>query len=141
MSDDKLMREKVRQAIRAGRVPGRRPERMWAGPGVGARCPICDAPVWRDELEMEVEFAGDSSADSYHLHLRCFLAWEQLELGDGRPARTIPLDAPSPSAATAADELVEAPSTAVADAGLSKAIDTANIARRGFIGGYKTRSA
>jgi len=52
---------------------------MWGGPGVGAHCAICNAPVKRDELEFEIEFArdGDDSADgTYHVHIRCFAAWQ-----------------------------------------------------------------
>jgi hypothetical protein len=52
---------------------------MWGGPGVGADCTICNAPVKRDELEFEIEFARDGDdlgASMYHVHIRCFAAWE-----------------------------------------------------------------
>jgi hypothetical protein len=52
---------------------------MWGGPGVGAHCTICNAPVKRDELEFEIEFARDSDdpgASTYHVHIRCFAAWQ-----------------------------------------------------------------
>jgi hypothetical protein len=35
--------------------------------------------VGRDELEFEIQFAHDGSnpgLDKYHVHLRCFAAWE-----------------------------------------------------------------
>jgi hypothetical protein len=60
-------------------LPDRRPDRMWGGPGVGADCAICGAPVMRNELELEIEFArdgDDSSTDKYHVHIRCFGARE-----------------------------------------------------------------
>jgi hypothetical protein len=89
--DESKLREKAREAIQAGKLPDRRPERMWGGPGVGASCVICDKPVTREEAEFELEFAqddGNPSARNYHIHVRCFAAWEF-----ERPAfsRTLPV--------------------------------------------------
>jgi hypothetical protein len=77
MNDDAL-REKAREAIRAGKLPNRRPIRSWGGPGAGARCTICGALVTLDELELEIEFArdGDAGRDEHHVHVPCFTAWE-----------------------------------------------------------------
>ena len=77
--DETILREKARQALRAGTLPNRRPDRTWGGSGVGAVCTICATPVKHDELEFEIEFArnGDTTHwDSYHLHARCFEAWQ-----------------------------------------------------------------
>jgi len=52
---------------------------MWGGPGVGADCAVCGLPVTREQLEFEIEFArnGDNPGlDQFHVHLRCFAAWE-----------------------------------------------------------------
>jgi hypothetical protein len=79
MSDEWTLREKAREVIRAGKLPNRRPDRTWGGPGVGADCTICGAPVKRDEAEFEIEFAGNgqgSGLRTYHVHVRCFAAWE-----------------------------------------------------------------
>jgi hypothetical protein len=79
MSDECTPREKAREVIQAGKLPNRRPDRMWGGPGVGADCTICGAPVKRDEVEFEIEFAGSgqgSGLHTYHVHVRCFAAWE-----------------------------------------------------------------
>jgi len=79
MPDEKMLREKARAALQGGRIPKRRPERTWGGPGVGAACVVCDLSVTKDELEFEIEFsqAGDSPGlDKYHVHIRCFAAWE-----------------------------------------------------------------
>ena len=79
MPDEPLLREKARTAIQKGRLPSRRPDRTWGGPGVGAPCSICDLPVMKDQLEFEVEFAHDGDSpglDKFHLHVRCFAAWE-----------------------------------------------------------------
>jgi hypothetical protein len=80
--EDCALRSKARELIRTGKLPNRRPESAWGGPGEGARCTVCGAAVQGDELEFELEFAGagnSSVLDEYHLHVRCFRAWE-LEL-------------------------------------------------------------
>jgi len=79
MSDEKTIREKARAALLNGKLPNRAPDRTWGGPGVGARCAVCDLPVTKDENELEIQFARDGSdpgLDKFHVHLRCFAAWE-----------------------------------------------------------------
>jgi len=92
MIDEKALRVRAREAVKAGKLPKVRPERIWGGPGIGARCAVCDEPIERTESEFELQFAESSgcepappgderpvgvSADgSYHLHVRCFAAWE-----------------------------------------------------------------
>jgi hypothetical protein len=81
--EEKILREKARAALRDGKIPNRRPDRTWGGPGVGAPCSICALPVRSDELEFEVQFARDSDnpgLDKFHIHARCFAVWE-LERG------------------------------------------------------------
>jgi hypothetical protein len=88
MPDEALLRAKAREAVRAGKIPSRRPDRTWGGPGVGARCTICGEPVTKDQLEFQVEFARDGaepSLDRFHIHVRCFAAWEFERERDGRP--------------------------------------------------------
>jgi hypothetical protein len=71
------LRAKARAAIRAGKLPGRRPERTWGGPGGGKVCSVCDERVGSDESEFEVEFADDGTQQTRnHLHVRCLAAWE-----------------------------------------------------------------
>lgn len=82
VSDDSARREKAREVVQAGKLPNRQPDRMWGGPGVGAKCSICNVPVNRDETEFEIEFAqegADARPQTHHVHSRCFAAW-QLEL-------------------------------------------------------------
>jgi hypothetical protein len=77
--DEQLVRAKVREVLKAGKLPNRRPDRTWGGPGVGAACTICGLPVTNAQLEFEIEFARDSDfpgLDMYHVHVRCFAAWE-----------------------------------------------------------------
>jgi hypothetical protein len=78
MSDDRVLREKAREVIEAGKLPNRPPERTWGGSGVGADCAICNVPVKRGELEFEIEFDrdGNDTPDKYHIHIRCFAAWQ-----------------------------------------------------------------
>ena len=88
MPDESLLREKAREAIRAGKLPSRRPDRMWGGPGVGECCAICGELVTRDQLELEIQFAYVGAADrlhDFHLHVQCFAAWELERRQDGTP--------------------------------------------------------
>ena len=81
--DEQALREKARQVTRDGKLPNRRPDRTWGGPGVGAPCALCELPVRKEDLEFEIQFARDGSdpgLDKYHLHVRCFSVWE-LERG------------------------------------------------------------
>jgi len=75
---DESLHKKAREVIQAGKLPSRHPDRMWGGPGVGADCTICCAPVRRNDLEFELEFAreGNDFGDKHHVHIRCFAAWE-----------------------------------------------------------------
>jgi hypothetical protein len=79
MSDENTLRMKANEAMRAGKLPKRRPKRMWGGPGIGVPCAVCAEPVKQDELGFEFEFAVDdeeAGAGDCHVHLRCFAAWE-----------------------------------------------------------------
>jgi hypothetical protein len=79
MPDENILREKARAAIRDGKLPSRAPDRSWGGPGVGATCAVCGLPVTKDEKEFEIEFAHDGTnpgLDKFHVHIRCFAAWE-----------------------------------------------------------------
>ena len=79
MPDEKALREKARAVVQAGKIPSRAPDRTWGGPGVGAPCSVCDLPVSKDEKEFEIQFARDGDnpgLDKFHVHIRCFAAWE-----------------------------------------------------------------
>jgi hypothetical protein len=44
---------------------------------VGVECSICALPVRKDELEFAIQYSYDGSwLDKYHVHTRCFAAWE-----------------------------------------------------------------
>jgi len=79
MPDEARLREQARAAIQNSRLPTRRPDRTWGGPGVGAACAVCERPVTNDEMEFEMEFEIQFEHDGtspYHVHIRCFAAWE-----------------------------------------------------------------
>jgi hypothetical protein len=88
MPDEARLREQARTAIENGKLPSHAPDRTWGGPGVGAPCSVCEKPVAKDQLEFEVQFArnGDNPGlDKYHVHIRCFAAWE-FERNKPRPS-------------------------------------------------------
>jgi len=86
MPDETGLRAKAREAIRTGRLPSRRPDRTWGGPGVGVVCTVCGEAVTKDQLEMQVEFSNSPppGLDIFHIHVRCFAAWE-FERQNGGP--------------------------------------------------------
>jgi hypothetical protein len=78
MNDENTLRKAAREAIQAGKLPSCPPQRVWGGPGVGARCTICGKSAGPDEVEFELEFTrqDDSGPGNYHVHVQCFAAWE-----------------------------------------------------------------
>ena len=88
MPDEARLREQAREAMRSGRLPAKPQDRMWGGPGLGVRCVVCDLAITKDQLEMQIEFGHDGAKpgiDAYHLHVRCFAAWE---FERNKPARS-----------------------------------------------------
>jgi hypothetical protein len=85
--DDQL-NDLAREAIRAGRVPMREPDRMWGGDGGGAPCAVCTAPVEGVASGFELEFKQNGGvAKSHHFHVPCYAAWvaEFLRMSEARP--------------------------------------------------------
>lgn len=79
MPDEPHLREHARVTMKNGKIPSRQPDRTWGGPGVGAACSVCDLPIGKDQLEFEIQFVHDGKEpglDKYHVHVRCFAAWE-----------------------------------------------------------------
>lgn len=88
MSDESALRDKAREAIRAGALPDHRPERMWGGPGARVACAVCGELVRDDQLGFELEFAREERKNSVGVcavHVRCLAAWgvEELHLLNG----------------------------------------------------------
>jgi hypothetical protein len=77
--DDGSLCEKARAAIQNGKLPERGPDRIMGGPGCGEACALCGETLGRNRMELEAEFtqAGEiPELHKYHLHPRCFAAWE-----------------------------------------------------------------
>ena len=77
--EEQTLRQKVREVLQSRKLPNRKPDRTWGGPGVGAPCSVCDQPVTKDEKELEIEFdrhGNNPGLDKYNVHIRCFAAWE-----------------------------------------------------------------
>ena len=83
MPNEPILREKARAAIRSGKLPARRSDRMFGGPGSGQRCAVCGEPLPHEEVEIELEFNQRDGLDQYHLHHRCYAAWEFERTRDG----------------------------------------------------------
>jgi len=77
--DDSILREKAREAIQNGKLPTQSPDSIKGGPGCGETCALCGETLRRNQMELEAEFRQDGEAAElykYHLHPRCFMAWE-----------------------------------------------------------------
>jgi hypothetical protein len=88
MPDEPQLREQAGEAIRSGKLPARAPDRNFVRHGrSGASCPVCGELVKRDQEELEIHFSRQGLGwDSYHLHPRCFAAWEFERTKAGRTA-------------------------------------------------------
>jgi hypothetical protein len=79
LDDEPVLREMARAAIRRGRLPSRRPDRTFGGPGTRVMCSVCRELVTPDQTEMEIEFRRHGvqpGSDRHFLHVRCLAAWE-----------------------------------------------------------------
>jgi hypothetical protein len=80
MPDELILRAKARERLQAGTLPRQHVSRTFGGDGCGAPCAVCEAMVTRSQLELEVKFHQNGSAEpgtaTYHFHMRCFAAWE-----------------------------------------------------------------
>jgi hypothetical protein len=78
--DEGALQKSACEAIQTGKLPDRAPSRILGGNGFGTRCPVCGNLVNADEIGYELQFAGwddHSTTVDYHLHVRCFSAWDQ----------------------------------------------------------------
>lgn len=73
-----MLRESVQQCLRSGGLPATASARTFAGAGNGAPCALCAQAISRDEIEFELEFGRPRApfVAFYHLHPRCYAAWE-----------------------------------------------------------------
>jgi hypothetical protein len=83
------LREKAREAIRGGAMPTITPDRRFGATGIGELCAVCGERIGRNQMEMEIEFnrhGATPGIDRYHLHPRCYAAWESERIDGAGPA-------------------------------------------------------
>ena len=79
MVSEEPVRTLARLALQAEKLPRRDPDRTWGGTGVGTTCTICGQSITATDVECAMRYASDGATprvDQFHLHLRCFAAWE-----------------------------------------------------------------
>ena len=78
MPDELILRTQARDAIRTGKLPCRKPDRIFGGTGNRRPCAVCGDLITPDQPEIELEFNGQGAQtmDRYYLHVRCLAAWE-----------------------------------------------------------------
>jgi hypothetical protein len=79
MSNEVEVRAQARHALISDKIPRCDPDRTWGGPGADMPCTIRAKRVTVSQMEYELQFRHDGATpdlDRYHLHLRCFSAWE-----------------------------------------------------------------
>jgi hypothetical protein len=73
------LRDRAREAIKSGRLPSGKPARTLGGLGSGRSCALCGTLLLPTQMEIEIEvdlYGSMQGLDKYHLHPRCFAAWE-----------------------------------------------------------------
>ena len=80
MIDEGALSSIAREAVQAGRLPNRAPSKIWGGNGFCTHCAVCGETVNADQLGYELQFAeggGLGVGAEYHVHVRCYTAWDQ----------------------------------------------------------------
>jgi hypothetical protein len=72
---DPTLRQRIRDKIMAGTLPGQPPLNVWAGVGDGHRCSACDAPIRASETEIELELGP--GRPGVRLHRPCYAIWQE----------------------------------------------------------------
>jgi len=85
----------VDAAVRAGLLPVRRPDGLWAAAGAGGNCSICGRRITVADVDYELQFAGVHPR-TLHAHASCFDAWERRVLipAGALPAARLPKSGP-----------------------------------------------
>ena len=92
MSDERVLPAQARQAMKGGGLPEHRPERIWGGLGSGASCALCGRDIGPEEMEFELQFSSNEHrcSGNYHVHVRCFAAWEGERRNEGSNGHVLP---------------------------------------------------
>jgi len=71
------LRQRARELISSGRLPGLTPKNVWGGHGSGEQCALCGKSISRDEVEYEIEDRTQGNAAVlYRFHFLCHAAWQ-----------------------------------------------------------------
>jgi len=81
--DEVELRREAQDRMRQGALPAEEPVRIWAGPGTGEFCALCDDPIATGETELELEYPDNGGC---RLHTRCHVLWELARLSSVEPA-------------------------------------------------------
>jgi hypothetical protein len=89
MSNEIAVIAQGRHALSGDEIPRRDADRTWGGLRADMPCTICAKRVTVSQMEYALQFRQDGATpglDRYHLHLRCFAAWqmERTKLEDRR---------------------------------------------------------
>jgi hypothetical protein len=78
--DESRSLRKDRASSGPGRLPNRRPLRVWGGWGGGSECSICGKPVTAQQAELELEFSGGDGFTypmTHVVHAECYAELER----------------------------------------------------------------
>jgi hypothetical protein len=75
-SNEQELQVRARERIREGVLPCPHHYRTWGGRGSDRPCALCDVAIARDQVEYEIEAAGDDGLRLYHFHILCHNAWQ-----------------------------------------------------------------
>ena len=70
------LRSIARRRIEQGQLPSAPPSRIWGGHGSGQLCALCDQPIQRGDVELEVEVHVHSVARTIRFHRDCQAIWQ-----------------------------------------------------------------
>lgn len=79
MPDETHLRDRARAAIQSGKLPRQAADSTFGGPGIGKPCAICDNPIPKEQMEIEVLFlrhGPEAAPNTFHVHIWCFAVWE-----------------------------------------------------------------
>ena len=77
MMDELSMRKRTREAIRAGELPDRLPDKLFGGVATGGRCAVCGESTCGG-IEIELIYTTDGQPGrSYYAHPRCLSIFER----------------------------------------------------------------
>jgi hypothetical protein len=82
--DERLLRQRVRKAMQAGKLPNRYPDELLGGTVSGGQCALCGEAM-PGGVELELVFNDPGGGKVLHVHPRCMTVFER-EL-DGVPRR------------------------------------------------------